>query len=260
MLKYARNSRNAAEKGLKRTNHWAAYYFTNPKSWYAVPERAMILSAIPVITCTDGTRERTEDEGLGANIWCCSASAFCQTGDNNGKRWNSPIVPLSERNLARWTGQPRTLWPRGVARKGRRGSWDVRVRFLKWWWRIGRRRDRMWRWRESICRKRGKFSARKSFSLWKKYSLQQQNFVSLIFLYVPFYGTMGLPSPFFYAFVDIAIRFFDTDLSLLMRFSVIEVKQKEVVTVTNVGYSCKTSKTSKMNSNIFLVKNTYAWR
>ena len=31
---------------------------------------------------------------------------------------------------------------------------------------------------------------------------------------------------FFYAFVNIAIHFFDTDLSL--RFSVIEVKQKEV--------------------------------
>ena len=43
---------------------------------------------------------------------------------------------------------------------------------------------------------------------------------------------MGLPSPFvFYAFVDIAIRLFDTDLSL-QRFSVIEVKQKEVVIVT----------------------------
>ena len=59
---------------------------------------------------------------------------------------------------------------------------------------------------------------------------------------------------FFYAFVDIVIRLFDIDLSLLIRFSVIEVKQKEVVTVTSVRYSCKTSKTSKMNSNIFLVK------
>ena len=56
---------------------------------------------------------------------------------------------------------------------------------------------------------------------------------------------------FFYAFVDIAIRFFNTDLSLLIRFSVIEVKQKEVVTVTSVRYSCKTSKT---NSNTVLVK------
>ena len=49
-----------------------------------------------------------------------------------------------------------------------------------------------------------------------------------------------------YAFVDIAIRFFNTDRSLPMLFSVIEVKQKEVVTVTSVLNSCKTSKTSKM--------------
>ena len=60
---------------------------------------------------------------------------------------------------------------------------------------------------------------------------------------------------FFYAFVDIAIRLFATDLSLLIRFSVIEVKQKEVVTVTSVRYSCKTSKT---NSNTVLVKKAYA--
>ena len=52
---------------------------------------------------------------------------------------------------------------------------------------------------------------------------------------------------FFYAFVDIAIRLFATDLSLLIRFSVIEVKQKEVVTVTSVRYSCKTSKNPKTN-------------
>ena len=66
----------------------------------------------------------------------------------------------------------------------------------------------------------------------------------------------GLPSPlfFFYTFVDIAVRFFDTDLSLLIRFSMIEVRQKEVVTATSVSYSCKTSKTSKMNNNIVLVK------
>ena len=38
------------------------------------------------------------------------------------------------------------------------------------------------------------------------------------------------------------IRFIDTDLSLylLIHFSVIEVKLKEVVTVTSVRYSCKT--------------------
>ena len=40
---------NAAKEVLKRTTHWAAFYFTNPMSWYPVPERAMFLSAMPVI-------------------------------------------------------------------------------------------------------------------------------------------------------------------------------------------------------------------
>lgn len=49
MLDYARNFGNAAKEGIKRTTHWAAIYFTNPKSWYPVSERAMFLSAMPVI-------------------------------------------------------------------------------------------------------------------------------------------------------------------------------------------------------------------
>ena len=66
---------------------------------------------------------------------------------------------------------------------------------------------------------------------------------------------MGLPSSFvFYALVDIVIRFFDTDLSVLIRLSVIEVKRKEVVTVTCVRYSGKTLKTSKINDIIILVR------
>ena len=102
----------------------------------------------------------------------------------------------------------------------------------------------------------GEFSPRKSSSLRKKYSLQQQNFVQLIFLYFPRHESMDCRHLlfFFYTFVDIAVRFFDTDLSLLIRFSMIEVRQKEVVTATSVRYSCKTSKTSKMNNNIVLVK------
>ena len=65
-------------------------------------------------------------------------------------------------------------------------------------------------WRDSIFRTRGEFSPQKSFSPQKKYSLQQQ----LIFLYFPCYGTMELPSRFvFFAFVDIVIRVFATDLS-----------------------------------------------
>ena len=69
------------------------------------------------------------------------------------------------------------------------------------------------------------------------YSLLER---AMIFLYLPCYGTMGLPSPsVFRALVEIAIRFFDTHLSLLIRFwYVIEVKQKKVVTVTSVPYLC----------------------
>ena len=44
--------------------------------------------------------------------------------------------------------------------------------------------------------------------------------------------------------VHIAFRFNKTDLSLLIRLSVIEVKRKEVVTVTSVPYLCKTLKAS----------------
>ena len=52
-------------------------------------------------------------------------------------------------------------------------------------------------------------SPQKRFPLWKKCSLQKQNCVQLIFLYLPCYGTMELPSPFvFYALVKISIFFF----------------------------------------------------
>ena len=59
----------------------------------------------------------------------------------------------------------------------------------------------------------------------KKYSLQQQNCVQLIFSLFPFlwkqwdYSHLVL----FYALIYIFIRFFDTDLSLLICFSEIEV-------------------------------------
>ena len=67
-------------------------------------------------------------------------SALCQIGNNNGKSLNYPVVTLSERNSAGRTGQPRTLWLRGAARKQRetrrRGRWNIRVQFHEWWWKI----------------------------------------------------------------------------------------------------------------------------
>ena len=91
-----------------------------------------------VTTSTGDSTEHIEDEGLGVKICCSSASAFCQTRNNNGNSWNSPFLPLSERNLARRTGQPRTLWLRGAARKQQKtrriGRWNIIVRFPVWWW------------------------------------------------------------------------------------------------------------------------------
>ena len=49
ILQYSRNFGNAVKESLKRTNHWAAFYYMNPKSWYPVPERASRLLTIPLI-------------------------------------------------------------------------------------------------------------------------------------------------------------------------------------------------------------------
>ena len=89
-----------------------------------------------VTTCADGTTEHTEDEGLGVNICCSSASALCQTGNNDGKSWNfpsylyqreiQPVVPVSlecsgsrsskktagnktEREMEYWSKIPRVM-------------------------------------------------------------------------------------------------------------------------------------------------------
>ena len=85
---------------------------SNPKSWYPVPEYAMIVSALQVFKCYHLFRyyqRKTENEGLSANIWCSSAS--------DGKNWKCPVVPRLERNSAGWTAQLLTLWLRGAAKQ-----------------------------------------------------------------------------------------------------------------------------------------------
>lgn len=76
----------------------------------------------------------------------------------------------------------------------------------------------------------------------------QQNYIQSIFLYFPCCGTNGIAVRFCCftdTLVDIVICFFDTDLSLLkICFSMIIVKQKEVIIVTSMCHSCKTLKTA----------------
>ena len=73
---------------------------------------------------------------------------------------------------------------------------------------------------------------------------------------------MGLPSPsVFHAFVDIAICFFDSNLSLLIRFwYVIEVKWKEVVTVTSLPYLCFENFLNERYCHFGEKRETYVWR
>ena len=49
VLNYQRNFGNATKEGVERATHRAVYYITDPNSWYPVPERAVILTAIPAI-------------------------------------------------------------------------------------------------------------------------------------------------------------------------------------------------------------------
>ena len=120
--------------------------------------------------------QKMTEEVLGVNICCSSTSALCQTGNNDGKSWN--FTPyLYQREI-------QAVELQGAARKQRetrrRGRWNTGVRFPEWWW-----------W-HSIFGARGWFLPRKRSPLQKNCSLQQQNCVQLIFLYLRCYGTMGL--------------------------------------------------------------------
>ena len=66
---------------------------------------------------------------------------------------------------------------------------------------------------------------------------------------------MGLTSPFvFYALVDIVIRFFYTDLSVLILLSLDQTLTEVITMTTAFVRTNNTLKTSKMNDIIILAK------
>ena len=161
-------------------------------------------------------------------FWCCGAS--------DGKSLNSPVVPRLERNSARSTAQLRTVWPRGAAKKKKKkkktdeeeneileyDSLAVMKNRMSYFWTT---RPHVMMITLSLERETHYLSGR-FFPLWRKYSFQQQIVLSWLFVISLLMEAMGSPSPFsfVYALVDIVIRFLDTDLSLLICLSVIEVK------------------------------------
>ena len=48
VLEYARNFGHTVKESVKKIMNWAAFYFTNQKSWYPVPDRAASLFEIPL--------------------------------------------------------------------------------------------------------------------------------------------------------------------------------------------------------------------
>ena len=47
VLQYSRNFGKALKESIKRTTNWSAIYYTNPKSWYPVPDRVARFIDIP---------------------------------------------------------------------------------------------------------------------------------------------------------------------------------------------------------------------
>ena len=221
MSNHTRNFGDAAKEGLKGTTRWVAYYFTNPKSWYPVPKRTTILPyrcSINFITCTNSTTEHTEDERLSANIWCSSAS---------GGRRTSIRQKFSRVNRS----ASKSLTLRSSKKNKKTDEEENEILEYN---SLPVMKNRMNHFRTtrphvmmvSLSLERETHSLRERFfPLAMKYSLQQQNCVQLIFSLFPFlWKQCDCRHLFlFYAPINIVIRFFDTDLSLLLCFSETEV-------------------------------------
>ena len=144
------------------------------------------MSFISAQACADGTTEHTEDEGLGVNICCSSASALCQTGNNNGKSWNFPSY-LYQREI-----QPVELVSLECSgsRSGKKTAGNKTKGEMEYCSTIHRAIMMTFHlWNERLI-----FTS-EEVPLRKKHSLQRQNCVQLIFLYLRCNGNMGLPRP-----------------------------------------------------------------
>ena len=198
-----------------------------------------------VTTCADGITEHTEDEGLSVNICCSSASALCQTGNNDGKSSNFPsylyhrkIQSVEPVSLERsdFEGQQENSGKQDEEEDGMLeydSPSDDDIPPVEWeaYFYLGR---------DSRLGRSIHFNSRIVFSYFFLISVVMKPWDCRDLL----------------CFMHLLKLLFvsDTDLPLSICLAVIEVWWKEVVTETSVRYSCKTLKTSKMNNIILLVK------
>lgn len=104
VLQYARNFGNVVKESLKRANHWAAFYYTNPKSWYPVPERASRLATIPLMEAQRPTTISPQDartmkdwaDAYGASVRQCTVrqeTTMCRAGTLPDYLYQRPVQP-----------------------------------------------------------------------------------------------------------------------------------------------------------------------
>ena len=181
-----------------------------------------------VITCTDSTVEHTEDEGLGANILVlrCVRWQKLELSRRTSIREKFSQVNRSASNC---------LTSRSSKKKKKKKKTDEEENEILEYDSLAVMKNRMsyfWTTRPHVMmitlslERETHYLSGRFFPLWRKYSFQQQIVLSWLFVISLLMEAMGSPSPFsfVYALVDIVIRFLDTDLSLLICLSVIEVK------------------------------------
>ena len=180
-----------------------------------------------VIICTDSTVEHTEDEGLGANILVlrCVRWQKLELSCRTSIREKFSQVNCSASNCLTSSSSKK----KKEKKDRRRGKWDIRVRFPT----SDEESNESFLDDETACDDdhfifgtRDSLSPRKIFTALEEVFVSTANCVQVTFRNFPCYGSKGISVTFFlfYALVDIVIRFFDPDLSLLIYSSVIEVK------------------------------------
>ena len=215
-----------SQRSLKEDNPLGGVLFLQIQSLCILPWSCRPHRYSNDITCTNSTIEYAEHEGLGANILVLRCV-----------RWQK--LELSRRTSIRekfsQVNRSASNCLTSRSSKKKKKETDQEENEILEYDSLAVMKNRMsyfWTTRPHVMmitlslERETHYLSGRFFPLWRKYSFQQQIVLSWLFVISLLMEAMGLPSPFsfVYALVDIVIRFLDTDLSLLICLSVIEVK------------------------------------
>ena len=193
VLNYQRNFWNAAKEGVKRATHRAVYYITDPNSWYPVPERAVILTAIPAVV---NRYHQYRWHHRACRSW----------GTGHKQRWQELEFPRRTSIRELFSPTNRSASNALTSRSNKKTAGNETKRKMEYLSTIPRVMMVTFHlWKERLIFNSEEVPAS------EEVFVSTAELCSCVLLYLPCYGTMRFPSPFvFYALVDIVIRFFDT--------------------------------------------------